>query len=117
MVLAQSDSVHAVGAGRYIVPDSSTGDHDEAVGLVKRRKECGLVKRRKERYHEASQPRMQVGEKLKLWTYLDAENMFPLLEKSSDLWIQKSNFSPKYRSSDECSQTYTTCVFVRVCDF
>ncbi len=88
------DSVHAVGAGRYIVPDSSTGDHDEAVGLVKRRKE---------RYHEASQPRMQVREKLKLWTYLDAENMFPLLEKRSDLWIHESNFSPKYRSSDECS--------------
>jgi hypothetical protein len=79
------DSVHSVGLGRCIVPDSSTGDHNEAVGLVKRRKE---------RYHEASQPRMQVREKLKLWKYLDAENMFLLSEKSSDFGSISPNFLP-----------------------
>ena len=30
------DSVHGVGVGRYIAPDSSTGVYDEADGPVKR---------------------------------------------------------------------------------
>ncbi len=65
-----------------------------------------MVKRREKRYHEASQPHMQLREKLKLWKYLDAENMFLLLEKSSDFGSISPNFLQNIdRSSDEYCTT------------